>query len=193
MKNNLIFRFICSIPVILITLYFLPFLGICLILFRFYMYRDRIYKTPIFITVLGIIILIPQLLNYIFSLISFDSSKLPYFNKVVQSNIYVDFVKYGKFLVTLGIIVLILSFVIKNLVSKLSNKLESGIKNYIEKEEIKSREIAEKNDLIVREREAEARNLHVIKCPYCGGDNMVSTPTTTCKYCRRHITSDKNK
>ena len=33
MRNNLLFKILASIPVILLTLYFIPFLGVILILF----------------------------------------------------------------------------------------------------------------------------------------------------------------
>ena len=48
MKNNLFIKILCSIPVILLFLYFIPFLGVCLILFRYFIYdnKKRI-ETPI--------------------------------------------------------------------------------------------------------------------------------------------------
>ena len=187
MKDNLIFKLLCSYPVILITLYFLPFLGICLILFRFYMYSYKIYKTSISITVIGVILMIPHLLDRLFNVINFDSSKIPYFDKVVDSKIYLYFIRYSKFLVTVGIIILILSFIVKSLLPKIENRLERGVKDYIANEERKDREIAEKNDLIVRERQREAENTHVVKCPNCGAYNTLKTTTGVCDHCRRHL------
>ena len=104
--------------------------------------------------------MIPHLLDRLFNVINFDSSKIPYFDKVVDSKIYLYFIRYSKFLVTVGIIILILSFIVKSLLPKIENRLERGVKDYIANEERKDREIAEKNDLIVRERQREAENTH---------------------------------
>ncbi len=41
MKNNLLFKILSSLPVILIALYFIPFLGVCLILLRYFMYDNK--------------------------------------------------------------------------------------------------------------------------------------------------------
>lgn len=63
MKNNLFIKILCSIPVILLFLYFIPFLSVCLILFRYFIYdnKKRI-ETPIYLIVCGVIILIPKLI-----------------------------------------------------------------------------------------------------------------------------------
>ena len=39
MKEREIFKILTSIPVILIVLYFIPFLGVCLIIFRYFIYK----------------------------------------------------------------------------------------------------------------------------------------------------------
>ena len=65
MRNNLLFKILASLPVILLTLYFIPFLGVILILFRFFMYSNKKMSTSIFITLIGILILIPKIINFI--------------------------------------------------------------------------------------------------------------------------------
>ena len=50
MKNNLFIKILCSVPVILVVLYFIPFLGICLLLFRRFVYQNKTIKTyPIYL------------------------------------------------------------------------------------------------------------------------------------------------
>jgi len=187
MKDNLIFKILCSYPVILITLFFMPVIGIILIFFRFYMYRDRIFRIPITILVVGLVLLIPKLLDYIFDLIKFDSSKIPYFDTVVDSAIYDRLIGFSKFIIAASIIILIVSFIVKNIASKLDVKAEQAVKNYVERQEAKELEIHEKNDLLVKKRASEANNTHVVKCPSCGGYNTLVYNTGTCKYCRRKI------
>ena len=68
MRDNILIRMLCSIPVILALLYFLPFLGVCLIIFRYIVYySDRRIVTPYYLISTGLIILLPKLLivNYI--------------------------------------------------------------------------------------------------------------------------------
>lgn len=187
MKDNLIFKILCSYPVILITLFFMPVIGIILIFFRFYMYRDRIFRIPITILIVGLVLLIPKLLDYIFDLIKFDSSKIPYFDTVVDSAIYDRLIGFSKFIIAASIIILIVSFIVKNIASKLDVKAEQAVRNYVERQEAKELEIHEKNDLLVKKRASEANNTHVVKCPSCGGYNTLVYNTGTCKYCRRKI------
>ena len=187
MKDNLIFKILCSYPVILITLFFMPVIGIILIFFRFYMYRDRIFRIPITILIVGLVLLIPKLLDYIFDLIKFDSSKIPYFDTVVDSPIYDRLIGFSKFIIAASIIILIVSFIVKNIASKLDVKAEQAVRNYVERQEAKELEIHEKNDLLVKKRASEANNTHVVKCPSCGGYNTLVYNTGTCKYCRRKI------
>lgn len=186
MKNNIFLRSLSSLPVIFIFLYFIPFLGICLILLRYLIYsnkRKRI-STPIFLIGVGFLILIPKGLSNIFEMLKLDTNIIPYFNDIVSTELYnVEFIKYSKFLLTVGIIFLIISFVFNSLF----NKLENFIRSYINAQEKRDVEISQKNDLIMKEKQEKAKNTHVVYCPYCGADNMLTSKTGTCKYCRRQI------
>lgn len=132
MKNNLLFKILASLPVILLTLYFIPFLGVILILFRFFIYSNKKISTSIFITLIGILILIPKIINFILDIFKIDINKVPYLQDVLNSNLYnIDFINYSKSLICIGIIFLIISFVL----TTLFNKLNSNILNYISKQE----------------------------------------------------------
>ena len=57
MRNNSIIKLLCSIPVILVVLYFIPFLGVCLLICRYIVYyydRKRI-STPYYLVSIGFI------------------------------------------------------------------------------------------------------------------------------------------
>ena len=41
MKYNPFIRLLCSIPIILVFLYFIPFVGVCLILLRYFLYSEK--------------------------------------------------------------------------------------------------------------------------------------------------------
>ena len=119
MRDNILIRLLCSIPVILILLYFLPFLGVCLIIFRYIVYyfdRRRIV-TPYYLVSIGFIILIPKLLKFIFNKFEYSANNIPYFNKIINSELYkVDFISYSKLLITVGIIFLIKQRILLNLI-----------------------------------------------------------------------------
>lgn len=188
MRNNLIFKILASLPIILITLYFIPFLGVCLILLRLFMYdyRKRI-STPIIISIFGILLLIPKGLDLVFEVINFDSNKVKYLSDIINSNIYINLINYSKFLISLGIILLIISFILRNLLEKIGYL----IKDYIIKIERKNSEISEKNDMEIKLKQQRAKTTNFIKCPNCGADNIVTEKIGTCKYCRRKLENDK--
>ena len=181
---NSFLKLLCSLPIILIVLYFIPFLGICLILFRYYIYRgNKYYKTPILLLVCGILLLIPKLIDLVLKMFKLDNIKIPYLNSILTFDIYTKLLSYSKLLVTVGIIFLILSFIFKNVFNKLSSKL----RNYMEQDLKKDYEIRKENDMKMQEKREKAKNTHVVHCPFCGSDNMLTEQTGTCKFCRRKI------
>ncbi len=186
---NKFLKFLCSFPIIFIVLYFIPFLGICLILFRYYVYRlkNRYYFISIYLLVCGLFILVPKVIHSFLKMLDISNIEIPYLNTIINSDIYINLVSYSKLLITVGIIFLVLSVVIKNVFNNVSNKLNSGIRNYMEQDLQKDYEIRKENDLKMQEKREKTRNTHVVNCPYCGSDNMLTEQTGTCKFCRRRI------
>ena len=180
MKEKEIFKLLTSIPLILIVLYFIPFLGVCLIIFRYFIYKEKYYKLPITLIICGLVLIIPNLFKYI-------KLNIDFINSLISSDIYINLITYSKRLITVGIIFLIVSYIVKMIYTKVSSKLSNEFKNYIQKEEQRNAEISAKNDLIMKEKREKAQNTHVVYCPYCGSDNMVIGNSGTCKYCRRRI------
>ena len=148
MRNNILIRLLCSIPVILILLYFLPFLGVCLIIFRYIVYySDRRIVTPYYLISTGLIILLPKLLKFLFDKFEYSADNIQYFNKIINSELYkVDFISYSKLLITVGIIFLILS----SIISMIVDKTKSSVISYIANQERKNDEISRKKDLIMK-------------------------------------------
>ena len=181
--NNKLFKILCSIPIILVMLYFLPFLGVCLIIFRYFIYRgEKYFKMPIALVITGLIILIPNIINSVLKSLKLKV-EIPYLNEILNSEIYPNLIKYSKLLITLGIIFLILSYIINSIASKVGSKLKSGIDEYVEEEHKRS----EENDLKIKEKQERAKNTHVVKCPHCGASNMLTEKTGVCKFCRKPI------
>ena len=58
---------------------------------------------------------------------------------------------------------------------------------YINDVEKTNREVSEKNDMKIKEKQETAKNTKVVYCPFCGGDNIIVGKTGKCKYCRKSI------
>lgn len=189
MKNNLLFKLLSSLPMILIALYFIPFLGVCLILLRYFMYNNRKrISTPIYIIGVGILILIPKVLNLILDMVKVDITTIPYLKDVVNAELYsVDFINYSKRLICVGVIFLIISFVLKTLFDKVNSKLNNGIRNYISETQKRDAEISKQNDMEIKIKQEKAKNTSYVKCPNCGSDNLLGEKFGVCKYCRSKI------
>lgn len=180
MTNNIFMKFLCSIPMILIFLYFIPALGICLLLIKYFAYSTNTKLTPIVLIGTGLILLVPKFASYIGNLFNYNMDIIPYFNQIITSDIYnIKIINYCKLLVIAGIIFVILNFFF--------NKLVSAVKNYFAKLQRRDYEIAQKNDLIIKEKQEKARNTTFVSCPHCGADNIITGKTGICKYCRRTI------
>jgi len=195
MKNNFLFKVLSSLPIILITLYFIPFLGICLILLRYFMYdnKKRI-STPMYIVVVGILVLIPKGLNLILDVAKVDISTIPYLKDIINTELYnVNLINYSKRLICVGIIFLIISFVLKTIFEKVNSKLNSEIRNYISETQKRDEEISRKNDMEIKIKQEKAKNTSYVKCPNCGSDNLLGEKFGTCKYCRRKIENKNYK
>ena len=193
MKNNLFIKILCSVPVILVVLYFIPFLGICLLLFRRFVYQNKTIKTYILLLVCGMIILIPKTVDLIIKKLELSNIKITYLDKIISSGIYNNLLTYSRLLIILGVILIIASYIFKDLFNKLSIKLNSGIRNYMEQDLRKDYEIRKENDMKMQEKREKAKNTHVVYCPYCGADNMLTEKTGTCKFCRRKIEYKEKK
>lgn len=181
MNQNKLLNILCSLPVVLVILYYLPFLGICLTIVRlFTMNNKKHINTSIAFIVISLILFIPSVLNKI---VNITKLTIPYLNEITKSNMYSPLINYSKFLFTAGVIFLILSVIFK----KLFNKVIEYIKQYLHRKETIEREISEKNDLKIKEKQERAKTTHVVYCPHCGANNILTEKIGKCNYCRRQI------
>ena len=189
MKLDLLLKILSSLPIILITLYFFPFLGICLILLRYFIYpRRKRVSTLILVIIFGILIFLPKLLYIVLDMVNFDLNQISYLNDIVNSDLYnTDFINYGKMLIYIGVILSIISLALNKVFYKISNKLNSIVFQYISETQKKETKISKQNDLEIKIKQEKAKNTSYVKCPYCGSDNLLSEKFGICKFCRRKI------
>lgn len=179
MNQNVLLKLLSSLPAIFIFLYFIPFLGICLLILRLFT-NSKKKQTIISLIVLGILSFIPKFINSLFNLIKLN---VPYLNDLVSSDIYNQLFGYGKFVLTIGIIAYILNI----LLNKLFNKTGNYLKSYITNQEKKNYEISKQNDMEIKEKQLKAQNTHVVRCSKCGATNMITSSTGKCQYCRNDL------
>ena len=179
-------RLLSSIPIILVFLYFIPFLGICLILLRCFMNVDKKkYFISLYLIIAGVLILIPKIVNIVLDFIKVDVSGIPYFEEIVTSDLYGKLLNYSKLLFCVGIILLIIIYVFQSLFQKTQNSFKSYVRNH----EQRNAEIYRKNDMEIKLKQERAKNTSVVHCPHCGADNILTSKVGRCKYCRRSLNS----
>lgn len=188
MKYNPFIRLLCSIPIILVFLYFIPFVGVCLILLRYFLYSEKKkILVPIILMLVGALILMPGCLLELAKMTNFNiPSKI---TSIFTDSFYsVNLINYSKSLFIVGIIFLFLIAIFRGMF----DRVQAYLKSYIQKEEKVNREISSKNDLIMKEKIEAAKNMTVVYCLHCGADNILTTNVGTCKYCRSRL-EVKNK
>lgn len=183
MKHNIFVKLLVSIPVILVTLFYSPFLGIILILFRYYVHSNKkFYQTPLMLLLTSLIIWLPKIIEFVIEYGKINI-EIPYIYQIMDTKIYPELLVFSKTLITIGIILFIVSYILKNIFTSLYNKLM----RLVEYEQIKDYEISKKNDMAIKEKQLRAKNTKVVKCPNCGASNTITSTTGKCKYCRSSI------
>lgn len=176
--NNKLIKILISLPVILIFLYFIPFLGICLLIFKLII-KKEIFKTAKIFISLAIIIFIPKIINYFIEIINIDIS----ISQFINIDLYNKLFNYGKFILTIGILLIILQSLLKNTLQKLKSNLTNSINKY---QQI-NYEISKENDLKIKEKQYRSKNTHVVFCANCGASNTITDSTGICNYCRNNL------
>jgi hypothetical protein len=167
-------------PVILVTLYYIPFLGILLLLFRYYIHSDKkYYQTSLLLLLSSLIIWLPKIIEFIIEYGKINI-EIPYIYQIMDTSIYPKLLEYSKTLIIVGIILLIVSYILKNIFTSVYSKLMS----LVQYEQAKDYEISKKNDLIIKEKQLKAKNSKVVHCKKCGASNIITSTTGKCKYCR---------
>lgn len=188
MRNSLYIKLLYSIPVILLLLYYIPFLGICVIIYRLVTNTYRKNKRFLLLLLLiGIIIIIPNLVTELKMNFNIKTLEIAFINKIVDTAIYVKLLSFSKLLITVSIIFILLTALVSFIARKLSLTLGSMFSNYIREETNKTYKIEQENNLKMKEKQERAKNTHVVFCSHCGADNMISGTTGKCRYCRQPI------
>ncbi len=198
-------KILCSLPVILIALYFIPFVGICLLMFRLIYdvintpkYKRKnstitYFSTNIFC--FGLLLILPNLVYKILEYFKVKGEFLTYLNDFISKDIYIKLYSYGKKLLIIGLIAYIISILAKKLFSKTSSTVEKTISDKIKdtynksiqnsaEEQSKKLDQEEKLNKKLEEyykakkEESNSNNRH---CSFCG--TTVDKDSTNCPNC----------
>lgn len=181
MKKNIFIKTISSLPMILISMYFAPIIGIVLMILRTIL-KDNLKKISdaVIMISIGILIIVPKWISIMCEYLKINIGE---FNSYIGSNIYILIYKYGTLLITFGVIYLIILIIY----NKLSNKIKTSMNSYISEQQKIDYKINKENNLKIKEQQERAKNAKVIKCPYCGASNIIHSNIGICKYCRKEI------
>lgn len=188
-STNGLVKLICSLPVVLIVLYFLPVLGVIMVIARYFIYSERhFFRTPVVLMLAGLILLVPrglQLATENFNL----GFTIPHLSDILNFELYPKLADYGQFILIVGVVILIVSYLLKSFISGLSNNIRSMMSQYASTKQAEEVEIRKENDLKLREKEitSKQKTPHVVKCPHCGKTNSITGTVGKCRSCRSAI------
>ncbi|MFI3307384.1 MAG: hypothetical protein R3Y21_02335 [Mycoplasmatota bacterium] len=185
MKKNFGLEILSSLIVILGMLYFIPFLGVCLVILRFIMYKRKRKSTCYFILIFALLLLIPNLLKIIFNIINFNDVAI--LNDIINSTYYNnEIISYSKLLIIISVLFIIINYIGQRISNNVSNTIKSHISDSIKRDA----QISEKNDLKIKEKQEKAKVSKYVKCPNCGSDNIITSKYQKCEFCRSELIND---
>ena len=184
MIRNGFLKILTSLPVILVALYFVPVLGVLLIVLKFVTATNRNNSTATILIVTGLVLQIPNLLNKLSEAFKFS---IPYLDKIVEHDIYESLTGYSVKLLIIGVVLFIITTVFNKMFAGIKNTLTNTMNDYVNKSVEQDREIDKENNMEMKEKQEAAKNFHVVHCPHCGADNIVTDNITRCKYCRKGL------
>ena len=168
-------KIICSLPVLLVTLYFVPPLGVALTIARLFIYGS--YRPHGY-----------ELLQQNFG------NSIPAFQPFIDFRahpLYGKLTDYGRWTAIFSIIMVIASIAlgkVANLVSqalRMAHMAGSGANRSTSGSDVRKTPIMQKDNAQVDP--SDQSTPHVVKCPTCGKANAIKGTVGTCKACRSAI------
>ena len=184
MSESKYLKVLCSIPMILLVLYFFRFWGLIAVVLRYIMYKNKkMFKLPIVLIASGVILVMPKL---VFRILKLFKVSLSFLNQFVKLEFYSKLLGYGKYLITTGIIILFIVFIIACIL-ELMGILENVFKEDLEKTKNERPQMHVSTPVRVEPKIIRAREPHIVECPNCGEEVLVEDDYATCKYCRGKV------
>ncbi len=179
-------KLICSIPVLLVTLYFVPPLGVILTIARLFIYGTyNYYRVPMALLICALLFLAPRA----YELLQQNIDGIPVFQPFIDFRghaLYPKFTDFGRFVSIFSIIMIIATFALKKVINAFSQAIRLA--------QVASREQKPSNNQTkIMQKEgaktdpSDQSTPHVVKCPSCGKVNSITGTVGKCKSCRNPI------
>lgn len=186
-------KLICSLPVLLVTLYFVPPLGVVLTIARLFIYGSyRYYRVPAVILVVALLCLAPR--GYELLQQNFGES-IPAFQPFIDFRAHPLLAKltdFGRWTAIFSVIMIIASLALAKVANLASQALRMArMASSASRTNAGSESSARKTPVMQKDgREADPSDQstpHVVKCDNCGKANHIIGTVGTCKACRTAI------
>ena len=186
-------KLICSLPVLLITLYFVPPLGVILTVARLFIYGSyRYYRVPAAILIVALLCLVPR--GYELLQQNFGNS-VPTFQPLIDFRAHPLFAKltdFGRWTAIFSVIMIIASLALGKVANLASQALRMArMANSTGHSNTSNDNTTRKTPVMQKDgREADPSDQstpHVVKCANCGKANHIIGTVGTCKACRTAI------
>ena len=180
-------RLVCSLPVLLVTLYFVPALGVILTIARLFIYGSyRYYRVPAALLIVALLCLAPrgyELLQQNFG------GQIPTFQPFIDfrgHELYAKLTAFGRFTAIFSIIMLVLTQILGKLATSVSKALRMASMAKSESN-TKSTGKATMTPDDPKAVQTDQTTPHVLKCQHCGKVNHIKGTVGDCKSCRNPI------
>lgn len=191
LKGPILLKWLGSIPVILLLLYQIPFLGMICLLLRYFIYpKHKLKSIPYLFLILAILLLLPDMVDKLLHLLKIEITMNLNWKEFTSSAIYQNqVIPYAKLLLGIGIIFLLfITFMFK-----CQSCLSQFLIGYLTTKERQDAEVSRQNDLLQKEKQERAKHTKVLYCPFCGADNLLTEANGVCLYCRRKLSQTEEK
>jgi len=182
-------KLICSLPVILVTLYFIPPIGVLLTIARLFIYGSyRYYRVPAAILVAALLCLAPrgyELLQQNFGV------NIPFLQFLVDFRLhplYQKLTDFGRWVAIFSLIMFLVSVFLGKIATTVSSALRMArMAGSMSKDEPKSTGKSTLTHDNPAKHQTDQTTPHVVKCLNCGKANHIIGTVGTCKACRSAI------
>ena len=186
-------KLICSLPVLLVTLYFVPPLGVVLTIARLFIYGSyRYYRVPTAILIVALLCLAPRAYEL---LQQYFGGQFPVFQPLIDFRahpLYAKLTDFGRWTAVFSIIMLVASQILGKVANLASQALRMAqTSNSASRSKGGSDSSTRKTPIMQKDGAkvdpSDQSTPHVVKCADCGKANHIIGTVGTCKACRQPI------
>ena len=180
-------KLVCSLPVLLVTLYFVPPLGVILTISRYFIYGNyRYYRVPAVLLIIACACLLPRAYELLQNNFGEQIPIIQPFIDFRAHELYPKITTFGRFVAIMSIILLLLSQLLRNVIGRASSAI-SLLSRAASEDNKKSSKTSTMTHDNPAKQQTDQTTPHVVKCSSCGKVNRIVGTVGKCKSCRNDI------